>query len=306
MTLQQLRYLREVVRHNLNITEAAKALFTSQPGVSKQLRLLEEELGIEIFDRDYGRITALSKPGKTIFTIAERMLNDADSLKKVAGEFSTEVSGNLVVATTHTLARYTLPEVLKRFATRCPNVAVQLRQGNTRDVAQWVASGDADIAVATDALNFFEGLVVIPCHSWGRVVITPKKHPLVQVKQLTLEAIARYPMIAYDHGFAARQMVAQAFKDQGLTLNIVLSALDADVIKACVAMDLGVAILSKRAFDPKRDRTLCALDASHLFDASTTFVAVRGHTFVRRYMYDFVETFSPRLDRRTIDEAMAE
>ena len=305
MTLQQLRYLREVVRHGLNITEAAKSLFTSQPGISKQLRLLEEELGVELFNRDYGRITDLSKPGKTILAIAERMLKDSDSLKQVATEFSADVTGNLVVATTHTQARYALPEVLKRFAARCPHVSVQLRQGNTREVSQLVTSGDADIAIATDALSFFENLVVIPCHSWERVVITGRKHPLLKEKKLTLERIARFPIIAYDHEFAARQMLVRAFKEKGLTPNIVLSALDADVMKACVAIDLGVAILTKLAFDPKRDKNLRAIDASHLFESSTTFVGIRRNTFLRRYMYDFIETFSPRLGRSAIDEAMA-
>ena len=305
MTLQQLRYLREVARHGLNITEAARALFTSQPGVSKQLRLLEEELGVELFNRDHGRIAGLSKPGSTILAIAERMLKDADNLKQVASDFASDVTGNLVVATTHTQARYALPEVLKRFAARCPHVSVQLRQGNTREVSQLVTSGDADIAIATDALSFFQDLVVIPCHSWDRVVITGPRHPLLREKKLTLERIAQFPIIAYDHEFAARQMLVEAFEKEGLTPNIVLSALDADVMKACVAIDLGIAILTKLAFDPKRDRNLRAIDASHLFQSSTTFVGIRRNTFLRRYMYDFIETFSPRLGRSAIDEAMA-
>jgi LysR family cys regulon transcriptional activator len=305
MTLQQLRYLREVVRHGLNLTEAAKSLSTSQPGISKQLRLLEEELGVEIFARDHGRITELSKPGTTILAIAERMLKDADSLKQAAKDFSADASGELVVATTHTQARYALPEVLKRFAVRCPNVSVQLRQGNTRQVSQLVTSGDADIAIATDALAYFHDLIVMPCHNWDRVIITMPRHPLLKVRRITLERIAQYPIIAYDHEFAARQMIANAFKERGLTPNIVLSALDADVIKACVAMDLGIAILSRLAFDPRRDKNLRAVDASGLFPSSVTFIGIRRHGFLRQYMYDFIETFSPALNRRAIDEAMA-
>ena len=305
MTLQQLRFLREVARHGLNITEAARALSTSQPGISKQLRLLEEELGVELFERDHGRTVELSKPGATILGIAERMLKDANSLKEAARDFSAEMTGNLVVATTHTQARYALPEVLKRFAVRYPKVSVELRQGNTPQVYQLVTSGDADIAIATDASAYVDGLAMIPCHSSDRVVITVPRHPLLKTKPLSLEELARYPIIAYDHGFAARQMLVDAFAQRGLTPNIVLSALDADVIKACVAMDLGISVLTKLAFDPRRDRNLRAIDASKLFSPSVTFIGVRRNSFLRRYMYDFIETFSPQLNRQAIEHAMA-
>jgi len=305
MTLQQLRFLREVVRHGFNITEAAKALCTSQPGISKQLRLLEQELGVELFERDHARIAELSKPGVIILAIAERMLMDANSLKEAARDFSAEMNGNLVVATTHTQARYALPEVLKRFAVRHPRVSVELRQGTTRQVSRLVTSGDADIAIATDASAYFKDLVVIPCHSWDRVVITVPGHPLLKLKRLTLEHLVRYPIIAYDHEFAARQLLVRAFESHQLTPNIVLSALDADVIKACVAMDLGVSVLTRLSFDPRRDRNLRALDASKLFASSVTSIGVRRNSFLRGYMYDFIETFSPQLNRRAIEEAMA-
>jgi LysR family cys regulon transcriptional activator len=305
MTLQQLRFFREVARHGLNITAAAKALCTSQPGISKQLRMLEEELGVELFERDQGRIVELSKPGVTILTIAQRMLKDANSLKEAARDFSTVMSGNLVVATTHTQARYVLPEVLKRFAVHYPKVSVELRQGNTRQVSQLVTSGDADIAIATDASAYFDDLVMIPCYCSDRVVITVPRHPLLKTKRLTLEQLAVYPIIAYDHGFAARQMLVDAFAERRLTPNIVVSALDADVIKACVAMDLGVSVLTRLAFDPRRDRNLRAIDASKLFAKSVTFIGVRRNSFLRRYMFDFIATFAPRLNRRAIEEAMA-
>jgi len=304
MTLQQLRFLREVVRHGLNITGAAQALATSQPGISKQLRALEEELGVELFVRDRGRIAGLSGPGATILAIAERMLKDAESLKHAAREFASQTAGDLVVATTHTLARYALPGALKRFAARHPEVAVQLRQGNTREVSQMVTAGDADLAVATDALEFFRDLVVIPCERWNRVVVTVPKHPLLKVKDLTLEHIARYPIVSYDHGFASRHMLIEAFKARGLVPNIVLSALDADVIKACVAMDLGVAVLTQLAFDPRRDRNLRAIDAHALLPSSTTFIGLRRGGFLRRSMADFIEAFSPRLTRAVIEQAL--
>ena len=199
-----------------------------------------------------------------------------------------------------------LPEVLKRFAVHYPKVSVELRQGNTRQVSQLVTSGDADIAIATDASAYFDDLVMIPCYCSDRVVITVPRHPLLKTKRLTLEQLAVYPIIAYDHGFAARQMLVDAFAERRLTPNIVVSALDADVIKACVAMDLGVSVLTRLAFDPRRDRNLRAIDASKLFaPKASLFIGVRRNSFLRSYMFDFVATFAPQLNRRAIEEAMA-
>lgn len=306
MTLQQLRYLREAARQRLNISDAARALATSQPGVSKQLRLLERELGVEIFSRKQGRIVELTHSGKKILAIAENVLRDTDSLKEIGNDFSNEDAGNLVIATTHTQARYALPEVLKRFAMKYPKVTVQLRQGNSVQVSQMVLEGNADIGIATKALGLFQNLVVIPCHRWERIVITMLGHPLQAVKPLTLEHIAKFPIISYGREFSARQTMVQTFKDVGLTPNIVLSALDADVIKACVALDLGVAILTQLDFHDDRDKTLAAIDASHLFESSTTFVGIRHGSFLRTYMYEFLEMFSPRLERKIVERALLE
>ena len=303
MTLQQLRYLREVARRGLNISSAANALSTSQPGVSKQLRLLENELAVEIFVRERGRIVELSESGRKILLIAERILKDTDSLREVGKELTEASDGALVIATTHTQARYALPEVLKRFAARYPQVSVHLKHGTTRDIAQLIMSGNADIAIATEALVLFHELAAIPCHSWERVVITAPGHPLLKQAHLTLKHIARYPIIAYGYEFTARQTIMSAFEASGLTPNVVLSAVDADMIKACVAQDMGIAILTRLAFNPERDRNLCYLDASHLFKSSTTYIGIRRRGFLRGYMYDFIEMFSPRLDRRTVELA---
>jgi len=306
MTLQQLRYLREVARHGLNISDAARALCTSQPGVSKQLRLLEQELEVEIFLRKQGRIVELSYTGKRILAIAEKVLRDTESLKKIGNEFAAGDTGNLVIATTHTQARYALPEVLKRFSVKYPQVTVQLRQGNSSQVSQFVLEGDADIGIATETLTLFQELIAIPCHRWGRIVITLSGHPLQDGKPLTLERIAKFPIIAYDREFSARQTVVEAFKKAGLTPNVVLSALDADVMKACVGLDLGVAILTRLAFDEVRDKNLAAVDASHLFESSTTFVGIRRRNFLKTYMYDFLEMFSPNLERHLVEQALLE
>jgi len=304
MTLQQLRYLREVARHGLNISDAARALSTSQPGVSKQLRLLEEELEVEIFSRKRGRIVELTYSGMRILSIAEKVLRDTDSLKKIGNDFSAEDTGNFVIATTHTQARYALPEVLKRFSTKYPKVTVQLRQGNSSQISKFLLEDEADIGIATETLTSFQELIAIPCHRWDRIVITLPGHPLQTDKPLTLERMAKYPIIAYDNDFSARHTVVQAFREAGLTPNIVLSALDADVMKACVALDLGVAILTRLAFDDARDKNLSAIDASHLFESSTTFVGIRRRNFLKTYMYEFLEMFSARLGRQVVEQAL--
>ncbi|MBX3652045.1 MAG: CysB family HTH-type transcriptional regulator [Burkholderiales bacterium] len=306
MTLQQLRYLCEVAKHGLNISDAARNLFTSQPGVSKQIRALERELGVEIFHRKNGRIVELSASGKRIISIAEKILHDADSLKKMGSEFSNQDAGNFVIATTHTQARYALPDVIKRFSAKYPRVTVQLRQGNSNQVSQFVLDGTADIGIATETLAIYPGLKAFPCHLWERIVITRPGHPLQKFTKITLKEIARYPIIAYDREFSARQTVTQIFENAGLSPNIVLSALDADVMKACVELDLGVAILTRLAYDDAKDTNLAAIDVGHLFPSSTTYVAVRKRNFLKAYIFDFLELFSLRLKRPTVEDALVD
>lgn len=304
MKLQQLRYLYEVARQGLNVSAAAETLYTSQPGISKQIRLLEEELGVEVFVRNGKRVTGITPPGRIILEMAERILREAENMKQVGQEFTHETSGSLSLATTHTQARYALPAVVKAFIQRYPQVRLSLHQGNPTQVAQMAISGEADIAIATETIDLYKDLVTLPCYQWNRCVITPPEHPLLDEHPLTLEAIAKYPLITYDFAFAGRSKINKAFEARGLTSNIVLTAIDSDVIKTYVELGLGVGIVARMAFDPERDRNLRALDASHLFDYSTTKIGLRRGAYLRGYEYAFIELFAPHLDRKTVEAAM--
>lgn len=304
MNLQQLRYLNEIVRRNLNISEAAAALYTSQPGVSKQVKLLEEELGIEIFVRHGKRIVALSEAGKNVYTIAQRILHESDNLKLVGQEFQNQDSGTLILATTHTQARYILPPVVKQFIKRYPKVKLGLHQGNPTQIAAQVLNREADIAIATESLDQYEGLVTLPCFDWHHCVVVPPKHPLLNEKKLTLANLANYPIITYDTAFSGRSKIDAAFAEAHIEPNIALTAIDADVIKTYVELGLGVGIVAQMAFIPERDRHLKMLDAQHLFKPSTTRLAVRKNEYLRGYSYDFIELFAPHLTRKVVDKAM--
>jgi LysR family cys regulon transcriptional activator len=304
MKLQQLRYLREVARRGLNVSDAAEALFTSQPGISKQIRLLEDELGVDIFVRNGKRVVAVTEPGRAILALADRMLADADNLKRVASEFSNEAEGSLSIATTHTQARYALPPVIKEFVSRYPKVRLSLRQGTPVQISEQVVSGEADIAIATEAIEQYSELVMLPCYQWNRCVVVPPDHPLLKLPALSLEAIAKYPIITYDFAFTGRSQINLAFAAKKLEPNVVLTAIDADIIKTYVELGLGVGILAKMAFDPKRDTGLRALDAGHLFPSATTRIGLRRGTYLRGYTYTFIELFAPHLSRKTVDQAM--
>jgi len=304
MTLQQLRYLNEISRHGLKITDAANAMFTSQPGLSRQIKVLEDELGIEIFVRNGKRITAITEPGKAILEIAKRMLLDAESLKQVGAEFRSQDSGTLTVATTHTQARYALPPVVKQFIKRYPKVKLNLHQGSPTQLAEQVLSGEVDIAIATESLTLYDELVTLPCYEWNHCVIVPPKHPLLSEKKLTLENIARHPIITYDFAFSGRGKINAAFEARKITPNIVLTAIDADVIKTYVELGLGIGIVAHMAFIPERDKRIRMIEAGHLFQPSTTRVAVRKNEYLRGYTYDFIELFAPHLTREVVAEAL--
>ncbi|MEO6562113.1 MAG: HTH-type transcriptional regulator CysB [Nitrosospira sp.] len=306
MKLQQLRYLCEVANQGLNLSKAAEALHTSQPGISKQIRLLENELEIDIFVRNGKRVVKVTPPGQAILEIAERMLRDAKNLKQVGQEFANEASGSLTIATTHTQARYALPAAIKHFTARYPKVKLILRQGNPTQIAELVTSGEADIAIATEAIELFHELVMLPCYQWNRCIIVPPRHPLLKLEKLTLEAIAQYPIITYDFAFTGRSKINQAFDAKGLVPNVVLTAIDADVIKTYVELGLGIGILAQMAFEPKRDKHLRSIDASHLFEPSTTRIGISRNSYLRGYVFDFIEIFAPHLNPAVVKAAMEE
>lgn len=305
MNLQQLRYIHEVARRGLNVSDAADALFTSQPGVSKQIRLLESELGVEIFVRHGKRLVGVTEPGTAVLAIAERMLRDVDNLQQVGEEFANESAGRLSIATTHTQARYALPTVIRDFMRRYPQVKLELHQGNPQQVCDMVLDGTADIAIATEAIAEREDLVMLPCHQWNRCVVASPRHPILKGQPLTLEAIARYPLITYDDAFTGRGLINKAFLGRGLKPNVVLTAIDSDVIKTYVAMDLGIGILARMAYDPAVDRDLGMIDAAHLFESSTTRIGLRRRAWLRGYVYAFIEGFAPHLTRRMVENALS-
>jgi len=305
MKLQQLRYLVEVSRRGLNVSEAADALHTSQPGVSKQVRLLEEELGVTVFERSGKRLTGVTEPGKAVLEISQRILREADNLKRVGDEYAAEDAGSLNIATTHTQARYALPAVVSRFLERWPRVRLTLHQGSPTQIAEWALSGEADLAIATESLDQFPALITLPCHQWSHAVIAPAGHPILDEKGLSLSSLAKWPLVTYDPAFAGRSRINRAFERAGLVPNVVLAAIDADVIKTYVSLGLGLGIIARMAFDPQRDAGLVALDAEHLFGSNTTRLGLRRGTYLRRYEYDFIAYFAPQLTRRAVDMALA-
>jgi len=304
MNLQQLRYLNEIVRCELNISDAAGALYTSQPGISKQIKLLEEELGIDIFVRNGKRIVALTEPGKAVLQIARRVLHETNNLKQVGQEFNRQISGSLTIATTHTQARYALPQVIKAFTLRYPEVKLSLHQGSPTQIAEMVLSGEADIGIATESIALYDELVTLPCYEWHHCVVVPPKHPLLNEKRLTLKKLAQFPLITYDFAFTGRNKINQAFSEAGIEPNITLTAIDADVIKTYVELGLGVGIVAQMAFIPERDRHLRMIDAGHLFQPSTTRIAIRQNQYLRGFGYYFIELFAPRLTHEVVAQAL--
>lgn len=305
MNLQQLKFIQQVAQQNLSVSDAAAVLHTSQPGVSKQIRLLEEELGIPIFSRTSNRLIGITHAGKAVLKVANRVLLEIENLKKIGSEFSNETSGTLSIATTHTQARYALPRVMKLFWTRYPNVALQIHQGNPTQITEMVVEGKADIAIATEAVAKTEGLVSFPCYEWNRAILTLPAHPLNKLKhKLSLQEIAKYPIITYDFAFAGRSIINETFEKQGLSPNVVVTALDSDVIKNYVELGFGVGLVAQMAFDSKQDKKLRAIDVSHLFKPSTTSIGVRKGEYLRKYMLDFIALFAPKLTHDVVVKSM--
>lgn len=305
MKLRQFQYVVEVVKNGMNVTAAADKLFTSQPGVSSQIKRLEEELGVTIFERSGKHINGLTPEGTLLAERFESILDEVDNVRRIAEDFSHPDSGILKIATTHTQARYVLPPVITAFRERYPNVQLQINQGTPEQIASLTDSGEADIGIATEALELFENLILLPCYRWNRCVMVPKNHPLSKLSELTLEDIAKYPIITYVFGVADRSVINRAFKNKGLDLNVVLTAADAEVIKAYVRNGLGIGICARMAFDKQQDGDLVVLDAGNLFDSSVTSLAIRKNAVLREYLYDFIELFAPHLEQAVVEKAMS-
>ncbi|GAA4018190.1 CysB family HTH-type transcriptional regulator [Actimicrobium antarcticum] len=304
MNFQQLRSIREATRCGFNLTEVAHVLFTSQPGVSRQIRELEDELGVEIFERNGKRLTGLTDPGKGIVEIIDRLLIEAENLRQASEEYAGKKSGTLTIATTHTQARYVLPKVVQAFRAAFPEVRIALQQSSPEHIAEWVLSGKADVGIATEGLSQFEELVSFPCYSWSHAVVVPQGHPLLALTSLSLQDLAAYPLITYDVGFTGRGHIDAAFREAGIATDIVLTAMDSDVIQQYVALGLGVGIVASMAIESSRYNGLQAIAATHLFAANVTRLAVRRGAYLRSYTCDFILQFAPELTRGDIDSAM--
>lgn len=304
MKFHQLRYVHEVVRQQLNISKAAEALHTSQPGVSKQIQLLEDELRLQIFQRNGKRLIGVTEPGRIIVEMAERVMREMENIKRVGDEFTRTEAGVLTVATTHTQARYRLPAAVKTFMEQYPEVTLNIHQGNPTQVAEQVASGEADIGIATEAISSYEKLVCLPCYQWNRCIVTPHGHPLLSSPPLTLQKISDYPLITYDFSFTGSSLVNRVFEKEGLHPNVVLTAIDADVIKTYVSLGLGIGLLANMAYDKERDANLAMLDASHLFPPSTTYLGIRRDAYLRGYMYEFIQLLAPNFDRKAVNDVL--
>jgi len=306
MKLQQLRCVHEVVKNGFSISKAAEALHTSQPGVSKQIQLIEEEVGLHIFLRHGKRLVGLTEPGQHVYQRINEVLRKIKSIKQVSDEFSQSGLGVLTIATTHTQARYKLPNVVQAFMSKYPDVKLNIHQGNPSQVTDQVIKGEADIGIATESISQNDKLFCLPCYTWNRCLVMPAKHPLAKEKTVTLAKLATYPIITYDYAFTGSTIVSKVFHDAGLTPNIVLTAIDADVIKTYVNLGLGIGLIAQMAFDPKRDQGLVSIDVSHLFPTSTTYLGIRRDVFLRGFMYDFIEMFIPEYPKQIVKKLMLE
>ncbi|MDX1677653.1 HTH-type transcriptional regulator CysB [Arsukibacterium sp.] len=304
MKLQQLRYIVEVLNHNLNVSATAESLYTSQPGISKQVRMLEDELGIQVFGRSGKHLTHVTPAGRDVIEIAQQILAKVESIKAVAKEHTLPDQGKLNIATTHTQARYALPPVISGFMQKYPKVSLHMHQGSPQQISEAASRGEADFAIATEALHLYSDLVMLPCYHWNRSVIVRQDHPLAQLgRKIAVEDVAQHPIVTYVFGFTGRSELDRAFAAKGLEPRIVFTATDADVLKTYVRLGLGVGVIASMAIDPQLDKDLVALDARHLFEASTTKIGFRKGAFLRTYMYDFIQRFAPHLTKDVVERA---
>ncbi len=303
MKIQQLKYIWEVAHHDLNVSATAESLFTSQPGISKQIRMLEDELDVQIFQRNGKHLTEITPAGQIIIEMAGEILDKVEGVKRVADDFSLKRHGSLSIATTHTQARYVLPIIIQDFIKLYPDVSLDMHQGTPIQISELASKGTVDFAIATEALELFDNLVMMPCYRWNRSVVVPHDHPLADETSLTLETLAEYPIVTYVFGFTGRSQLDQAFQKAGLSPKLVFTASDADVIKTYVKMNLGVGIVASMAYDSKIDTELVSIDARHLFKPSVTKIGFRRGTFLRGYMYEFIRLFAPHLTKEIIQRS---
>lgn len=304
MKLQQLRYIVEVLNNNLNVSATAESLYTSQPGISKQVRMLEDELGIQIFGRSGKHLTHVTSAGNEVINIATEILSKVEAIKAVAREHTQPDEGKLRIATTHTQARYALPEIIQGFMKKYPKVSLHMYQGTPSQISDAAAKGEADFAIATESLHLYNDLVMLPCYHWNRSIVVRPDHPLATKKDITIEDVAKYSLVTYVFGFTGRSELDTAFSEAGLEPKIVFTATDADVIKTYVRMGIGIGVVATMAIDPVADKDLVTIDASHLFEPSTTKIGFRRGTFLRGYMFDFIERFAPHLNRDLVTKAI--
>lgn len=305
MNFQQLRIIRETLRQDFNLTEVASALHTSQSGVSKHIKDLEDELGVELYVRKGKRLLGLTEPGRQMVKIVERMLLDANNIKNLADQYSQQDTGQLTVATTHTQARYMLPKVITQFKKQFPKVHLKLHQGSPKEIAKMLLEGEADIGLATETLSEMEDLVTFGLYHWHHAVVVPNDHPLTGITRLSMESIAEFPIITYHEGFTGRARIEQTFKNAGVAPDIVMSALDSDVIKSYVELGLGIGIIASVAFSPERDTGLRLLNGDHLFPLNETKLAIRKGHLLRQYAYRFIEMCSPELNEDYVIDRVA-
>jgi LysR family cys regulon transcriptional activator len=304
MNFNQLKFVREASRQEFNLTDVANAVFVTQSGVSRKIKELEDELGVEIFQRRGKRLTGLTEPGRQLLPVVERILLDAENLRRMAEQFAREDVGRLDVATTHTQARYALVPIVKTFRARFPKVHLALHQGNPNQVADMVAEGEADVAIATEALDAHTALVTFPGYRWRHCVIVPAGHELEHASTLTLDMLAEYPIVTYDSAFTGRSHIDKAFAAAGLTPDVVITAMDADVIKTYVDAGFGIGVVASMAFDPARDQHLRKLESDHLFEANTTKLGVRKGAYLRNFALEFIHLFTPELDRNKVQATL--
>ena len=304
MKLQQLRCIFQIVQSDFNISKASEALNTSQPGVSKQIKLFENEIGILIFQRNGKRLIGLTEPGEAVLNSIEAILLESNNIKVISEEFIEKDQGTFTIATTHTQARYKLPRVVEEFVKKYPKINLNIHQGNPSQVTDQIISGAADVGIATESINLRENIHTIPCYQWNRCIVMPKNHPLTKVRNITLEDLAAYPMITYDYAFTGSTIVSEVFKNANIEPNIMLTAIDADVIKTYVSLNMGIGLIAEMAYDSTKDNPMVSKDVSHLFPLSTTYIGIRRDNFLRKYTSDFIQMFIPQTSEKELKQIL--